>query len=120
LAQELPGLDEPASGSDHPHCRGVAQPVRRTRSDYPRPAHRVPDHRRDCGWLDRDVRGVNGQEHLSMPRASRTTRSQVGDERLADIDGQRELVDPASLANDRDVPPPVQVLEPEPGGLSSA
>ena len=59
-----------------------------------------------------DVGRPHPHEYLSSRGRARSAAAQVGGDRLADIDRQRQLVHPVTLAVNRDLPsPPVQVLQ---------
>ena len=83
----------------------------------PSPARRAAasdDGRHPATRVKPTMRRLHPQEHLPRRGRTRATAAQVRGDRLADIHGQRQLVDAAALAVDRELPgPPVHVIQPQ-------
>ena len=90
---------------------GVAQPMRTHRAK-PGTAGGTSDDGRHRATAQAGMGRPHPHEYLSNRGRAGPAAAQVGGNRLADIDRQRQLVHPVTLSVNRDLPsPPVQVLQ---------
>ena len=119
MPEHLRDLDERDVRAHHLAGHGVAETGRADLGDSGAPAR--PTHgRANRAGRDRLERRSRSQEHLP-PVTSRSPASQIGDDRVAHLDWQRQLIMTSGLAADDELAcSPVEVVDAESGHLAGA
>ena len=120
MAEYLPNLLKARTRSEHPRCSAVPQPVRMNLAEPRTTRGRHHDLSHAAGRQP-VMRRAHSHEQTPVLRRHRTTRLQVSDDRLADINRERQPFRAPALPDDHQLPrAPINVLQRERRNLAGS
>ena len=118
MAQELPDLWQSCTSTQQLRRHAVAQPVRMDHAESRSPRGRG-DNLGHAAGAEGAMGRFDADEHGAVCGGRRPTTTQIGDHRLTDVNGPRQLLDLTAFpTNDDRAGTPIDVLETKPGDFS--